>query len=88
MFVAPIWQSELANINLSGGISSSPLLNQEGFSQSTTFNATSNNYLTPAVAGQPTLSNPFPSGILQPAGSAQGLATYVGQNVSLIRASR
>jgi len=38
-------------------------LGQEGFSQSTPLTATNNNYLTPAG----TLSNPYPTGFLQPA---------------------
>ncbi len=40
--------------------------------------ATLNNFLTPNV----TLSNPFPTGILQPVGAAQGVNTFVGQNVT------
>ncbi|HXB74371.1 MAG TPA: carboxypeptidase regulatory-like domain-containing protein [Candidatus Acidoferrales bacterium] len=55
------------------GINGAQTLNQEGFSQTTQFVATSNNYLSPAT----TLSNPFPSGFLQPSsnngpGTAQG----------------
>jgi hypothetical protein len=62
-FVAPI------------GISNSLGLNQEGFSQTTQFVATNNNYLSPAS----TLSNPFPNGILPPAGGGPG--TFLGQQV-------
>jgi hypothetical protein len=57
------------------GISNSLALNQEGFSQTTQFVATNNNYLSPAG----TLSNPFPSGILAPAGGTLG--TFLGQQV-------
>jgi hypothetical protein len=53
--------------------------NQQGFSQSTTYVASNNSNLTPAT----TLSNPFPTGIVQPVGSAQGLNTYLGQSVTV-----
>ena len=53
-----------------------------GFSRPTTLVATTDN-VTPAV----TLTDPFPrslfpSGLLQPVGNSQGLATNLGQNVS------
>ena len=51
-------------------------LNQEGFSQTTTFVATSNNYLSPAA----TLSNPFPSGFVQPS-SNNGPGTALGTGI-------
>ena len=51
---------------------------QPGFSYTNSFVATNDNYLTPAA----TLSNPFPGGILQPVGAAQGVNTYLGQSVS------
>lgn len=53
-------------------------LNQAGFSQTTQLVATNDTYLTPAS----TLSNPFPNGILSPAGSANGAATFLGQQVA------
>ena len=54
-------------------------INQPGFSQTTPYVPTSDGFLTPAS----TLSNPFP--VLQlPKGSAQGLATYLGQSVSFV----
>jgi hypothetical protein len=52
--------------------------NQTGFNQRTDLVPTLDSYLTPAA----TLSNPFPNGILQPIGSSQGLATFVGRNVA------
>lgn len=73
MFVS---QYTIANLDANGTWSSNPILNTEGFSSSTTFNPTSNNYLTPAS----TLSNPYPNGFSQPTGSSLGLATFVGQN--------
>jgi Carboxypeptidase regulatory-like domain len=54
-------------------------INQMGFSQSTPFTASQNNGLT----FQSTLSNPYPSGVLQPVGNALGPNTFLGQ--SLIR---
>ena len=53
--------------------------NQQGFSASSTYVATSNSYLTPAT----TLSNPFPAGIAQPTGSSLGVNTYLGQSVTV-----
>jgi len=53
--------------------------NQQGFSQSTTYVATNNSYLTPAT----TLSNPFPTGITPPVGSSLGVNTYLGQSVTV-----
>jgi hypothetical protein len=60
------------------GINGGQTLNQEGFSQTTQFTATNNNYLTPAT----TISNPFPSGILAPAGAAGGASTFLGQAIT------
>jgi hypothetical protein len=77
MFVAPV---TITAMGVDDKFSTSPDTNQEGFSQSTTLTPTSNNYLTPLV----TLSNPFPSGFLQPTGSSLGLLTYAGQAVTLI----
>lgn len=74
VFVQPIALSSLAP---TGSYSSSPILTQEGFSQSTPFIVPSN-FLSPSA----TLTNPFPSGFLQPAGSSAGLATFNGQNVN------
>jgi len=53
--------------------------NQQGYSASTTYVATNNSYLTPAT----TLSNPFPTGITPPAGSALGVNTFLGQSVTV-----
>jgi hypothetical protein len=51
---------------------------QNGFSRSTTFNATSNNYISPSD----TLDNPFQGGILNPSGSSLGPLTNLGQGVT------
>lgn len=66
----------MANLNPVGTYSSTPILTQEGFSQTTQF-PIPGTLLTPLA----TLSNPFPNGILPPAGSAAGLQTFLGQNV-------
>lgn len=79
MFVAPITISTLAQ---NGNYSSTPITNQEGFSQQTVMNVTSNNYLSPGPA---TFSDPFPGGAFQkPSGSTAGLATFLGQNISFL----
>ena len=49
-----------------------------GYNQTTAMPVTTNSYLSPAT----TLSNPFPNGLLQPAGNSQGLSTSLGQSVS------
>lgn len=77
IFVSPFAPTNLPS---NGNYSSTPLTNQEGFSASTQFVATNNNYLTPAA----TLSNPFPGGVSQPTGAAAGLATFLGQTVTFL----
>ena len=49
-----------------------------GFSQTTTLVPTNDSYVTPYA----TLSNPYPAGILTPAGSAAGINTNLGQSIS------
>lgn len=51
-----------------------------GYNQSTSYIASTTNNLTPANS----LSNPFPSGILQPVGKTLGAMTGVGQSFSLV----
>jgi len=77
MFVSPVTISTLA---ITGAYSTSPITNQEGFSQSTAPSVTSNNYLTPGLS----LSNPFPTGFTAPAGSSAGLNTFAGQTISFL----
>lgn len=65
------------------GIYTSPFvfsngINQMGYSQSTPFTATQNNGLT----FQSTLSNPYPNGVLQPAGNSLGPNTFLGQSLT------
>ncbi|MBS1855308.1 MAG: carboxypeptidase regulatory-like domain-containing protein [Acidobacteria bacterium] len=49
-----------------------------GFSQTTTMVASNDSYLTPYG----TLSNPFPAGIQNPAGSANGINSNLGNSIS------
>ena len=51
-----------------------------GYNQTNTYVASTNNYQTPANS----LSNPFPNGILQPAGMSAGSLTGIGQSISLV----
>lgn len=51
-----------------------------GFSATTPYIASTNGNATPANS----LSNPFPSGLLQPVGFAAGTMTGIGQNVSIV----
>ncbi|HSY03509.1 MAG TPA: carboxypeptidase regulatory-like domain-containing protein [Acidobacteriaceae bacterium] len=81
VFVQP---ETLTNLNAQGTYSSSAYSNSEGFSASTLYLATTNNYQTPAT----TLSNPFPSGFLPPAGSSQGASTFLGQSISFLAPSQ
>ncbi len=80
IFVSPIDTVALTNLPPNGNISTSPIVDQEGFSQTTSL--TTNNFVNPA--GASTLANPFPNGIVQPTGSSQGLGTFVGQSVSFL----
>jgi hypothetical protein len=57
-----------------------PALQQPGFSQTTQLVATLDNFLTPSA----TFSNPFPTGILQPIGNANGVNTFLGQSVRFV----
>ncbi len=77
IFVQPLSVAQLA---ISGAYSTNSILQQYGFSQTTSFIATNNNFLTPAT----TLSDPFPTGIKPPAGSSAGLATFEGQTVDFL----
>jgi hypothetical protein len=54
------------------------LSQQPGFSVQNQYVATNNSFLTPAT----TLSNPFPNGIQQPVGAAQGVNTFLGQSIT------
>lgn len=59
-----------------GGLGTYYRLQQEGFSQTTQFVATGNNYLSPAN----NLSNPFPNGIV-PQGATVGPGAFLGQGI-------
>lgn len=77
IFVQP---ETLANLAATGTYSSNAISNSEGFSASTSYVATTNNYVTNAN----TLSNPFPNGFVQPAGSSLGSSTFLGQAISFL----
>jgi hypothetical protein len=77
IFVQPI---TMANLSANGTYSSNPIINQQGFSATTSFVPTNNTFLTPAN----TLTDPFPSGILPPTGSSLGASTFLGQTISFI----
>jgi hypothetical protein len=79
IFVAPV---SILSMGVDGKPSTSPLTNQEGFSQTTSLTATSNNFLTPLATAS--LANPFPNGFLPATGNSLGLLTFAGQNVSFI----
>jgi len=55
-----------------------------GFSTTTALVSSTDGGLTPAT----NISNPYPGGILQPAGSRDGLATSMGQSISYIYQGR
>jgi hypothetical protein len=79
IFVQPETVSQLNNVT--GVVSSSAYVNQEGYSQSTTFVPATGNYQTPVTNP---LSNPFPTGFLQPAGSSAGASTFLGQGITFL----
>jgi len=84
IFVQPL---TVASLSMSGPLLSStsssystnPNINQEGFSQTTSLSVPGS--VTTPIA---TLVNPFTSGLLQPAGSSAGLATFEGQTVTFM----
>ena len=51
-----------------------------GYSQTNTLTSSNDGGFTPATS----LSNPFPGGLLKPAGNSQGLLTGIGQTISYI----
>jgi hypothetical protein len=51
-----------------------------GFSQNTPYVATQDSGRTPFN----TISNPFPTGLLQPSGSAAGMSTFLGQGITFV----
>jgi hypothetical protein len=53
---------------------------QPGFSYTNPFVSTNDSYVTPAS----TLSNPFPSGFVQPPGASQGVNTNLGQSITFL----
>jgi len=70
-FVQP---ETLASLAATGTYSSNALNNQEGFSASTAYVASTNG----GFSSTGTLTNPFPSGYSQPVGSTLGASTFLG----------
>ncbi len=77
MFVTP---DTVANLASTGTYSSNAITNQQGFSSTTSYIASTNGNLTPAN----TLSNPFPTGFVAPSGSSLGASTNLGQTISFL----
>ena len=76
-----LFDDSLSSFYLSGGNSgstSSFLLPQQGFTQTTTQNASADT----GVTFVSTFSNPFPNGVVKPTGSSLGLSTFLGQAVT------
>lgn len=82
IFVQP---ETLASLASTGTYSSNALSNSEGFSATTTYATSTNNGLTTQTN---TLSNPFPGGFVQPAGSSAGASTFLGQTISFLAPSQ
>jgi trimeric autotransporter adhesin len=57
--------------------------NAIGYSQTTALNASTNGNYTPAIS----LSNPYPNGLLQPTGNTLGLASGIGQAITIFSPS-
>lgn len=78
VFVQP---ETLASLAATGTYSSAAINDQEGFSQTTSYAGSTDQNFTPQTN---TLSNPFPGGFLQPAGSSAGASTFLGQSISFL----
>ena len=76
IFVEPL---SLVNLTASGVLNTTGQSYQEGFSSSTAFQATSNNYFQSLG----TLDNPFPNGFAKASGSSQGSSTFLGSPSSI-----
>src|SRR5207247_276572 len=63
---------------------------QTGYSQSTTIVPTLNNGLTfaPACVTCSNLSNPFPTGVVEPPGASLGIATFLGRGITFTPVER
>lgn len=59
-------------------------VNQSGFSQSTLLVPT----LDAGLTFNANLANPFPGGVLEPPGASLGLATFLGQGISIVPVER
>ena len=75
MFVLPSNLDTLSTLDVPG---SSVIVNQQGFSATTSYVSTNNNYLTSAN----TMASPFPTGFAPVVGSSLGASTNLGQSNS------
>ncbi len=75
MFVLPANLDTLSTLDVPG---SSVIVNQEGFSATTSYVPTNNNYLNAAS----TMTDPFPTGFTPVAGSSLGSSTNLGQSIN------
>ena len=93
VFVQP---QSLLSLSAAASPSSNALNFASGFSASTTYTSTSNTYFNACSSGETataacpagdtpySLANPFPSGIVAPAGSTAGPSTFLGESVSFL----
>ena len=92
IFVEP---QTLSNLNAAGTVSSNAQSFQSGFSASTTYTSSVDSYYNDCANGSAggatcsdtgdsafVLNNPFPGGIVQPAGSSAGASTFLGESIS------
>lgn len=77
VFVQP---ETLTSLNSTGNYSSAAISNSEGFSSSTEFVPSNDNFQSVAN----TLSNPFPAGFTPQAGSSMGASTDLGQEITFL----
>jgi hypothetical protein len=78
MFTSPVAISQLS---ISGTYSTNPMINQPGYSATTSLSAPSSSGAA-VTSTTATLSNPFPNGFSSAVGSAAGLLTNVGSVAS------
>jgi Carboxypeptidase regulatory-like domain len=93
IFVQP---QTLLSLGASDNPSSNALTFASGFSASTVYNSSNNSYFNNCASGETTsttcpsgdtqlsLSNPYPAGIVTPAGSSAGASTFLGESISFL----
>jgi hypothetical protein len=93
IFLSP---QSLLSLGASDDPSSNALTFASGFSATTNYNSSNNNYFNDCTSGQTqtaacpagdaalSLSNPFPGGFVKPAGASAGASTFLGQSISFL----